>query len=134
MLHLWSTPSVLTVLFEGTLRGLWRCSVLSIVDLTGGLSAMDSPPAIFHLAAPIFLPCLCYSWTRPLTLIWRSHRNIRRDLRPRHSILQTLNYLDYWTSLTFTALLCIALQTLMGYYTIYDDIRHANQPKLELLD
>lgn len=99
-----------------------------------GFSAMDSPPAIFHLAAPIFLPCPCYSWTRPLTPIWRSHHSFGRDLQPRRSILQTLNYLDYWTSVTFTALLCIALPSVMGYYTIYDDIRHASQPKLELLD
>lgn len=120
--------------FEGTLRRLWRCPGPSDTDPTGGLSAMDSPLAIFHLAAPIFLPCPRYSWTQPLTPIWRSHRSFERDLRPCCSIFQTLNYLDYWTSVTFTALLCIALQLLMGYYTIYDDIRHASQPKLELLD
>lgn len=27
----------------------------------------------------------CYSWTRPLTPIWRSHRGIGCDLRPHHS-------------------------------------------------
>lgn len=61
-------------------------------------------------------------------------RSFGRDLLPCRGILHTLNYLDYWTSVTFTALLCIALQSLIGYYTIYDDIRHASQPKLELLD
>lgn len=76
----------------------------------------------------------CYSWTRPLTPIWRSHRRSGGDLRPHRIILQTLNYLDYWTSGTFTALLCIALQSLMAYYTIYDDIGHASEPKLELLN
>lgn len=75
-----------------------------------------------------------YSWTRPLTPIWRSHRRSARDLRPHRITLQTLNYLDYWTSGTFTALLCIALQSLMAYYTIYDDIGHASEPKLELLN
>lgn len=85
-------------------------------------------------AAAIFLPCLCYSWTQPLTPVWWSHRDCGHDLQRRHSILQTLNYLDYWAFMTFTALLCITLQTLMVYRAIYDDIGYASKLKLELLD
>lgn len=90
--------------------------------------------AHFSLGSAHFSATPCYSWTRPLTPIWRSHRGIGCDLRPHRTILQTLNYLDYWTSVTFTALLCIALQPLMAYHTIYDDIGHASEPKLEILN
>lgn len=36
--------------------------------------------------------------------------------------------------MSFSALLCITLQILMVYCTIYDDIGHASKLKLELLD
>lgn len=36
--------------------------------------------------------------------------------------------------MTFSALLCITLQILMVYCTIYDDIGYASKLKLELLD
>lgn len=36
--------------------------------------------------------------------------------------------------MVFSALLCITLQILAVYCTIYDDIGHASKLKLELLD
>lgn len=101
-----------------------------------GLWSTHSQPFVTRqgLAAPIFLPCLCYSWTQPLTPIWWSHHDARHDLRPNHNILSTLNYLDYWAFMIFSALLCITLQNLMVNCAIYDDIGHASRLKLELLD
>lgn len=134
MLH--SPPNTSTSApFGVTLRHLLRRRRLNPADLTGGL--FNNAPVFGNFLfypALVLPPCSCYSWTRPLTSVWRSHNGFGCDLRPHRSVVPTLNYLDYWTSVTFTALLCIALHSLMADYTIYDDIGHASQLKLELLN